>query len=107
MSHTPGPWRVEPSYESGPSGGELFAIGATYQWPEGDAAFCAIAFTPRIGVGPYASHRESDARLIAAAPGLLAALRDILEMIAADDLVPESVSYMREARAAVAKAEGR
>jgi hypothetical protein len=49
----------------------------------------------------------SDMSLIAAAPDLLAALRDLLNVIAADDLVPESVSYMQQARAAIAKAEGR
>jgi hypothetical protein len=29
------------------------------------------------------------------------ALRDLLNVIAADDLIPESVSYMRQARAAL------
>lgn len=50
---------------------------------------------------------EATARLFTAAPDLLEALRDVLEMIAADRLIPESVSYMRRARAAIAKAEGR
>lgn len=36
---------------------------------------------------------------------LLAALKGLLGVIEADDLIPESVSYMRQARAAVAKAE--
>jgi hypothetical protein len=49
---------------------------------------------------------EANAYLIAAAPELLQALRDLLNVIAADDLVPESVSYMKQARAAIAKAEG-
>ncbi len=38
---------------------------------------------------------------------LLEALRDLVNVIAADALVPESVSYMRQARAAIAKAEQR
>lgn len=45
-----------------------------------------------------------DACLIAAAPTLLSALVDLLKLIETDQLVPESVSYMKEARAAVAKA---
>lgn len=38
---------------------------------------------------------------------VVTALRDLLAVIEADDLIPESVSYMRQARAALAKAEGR
>lgn len=79
MSHTPGPWRVEPSYENIPGGGELRAIGTSYQWPEGEAAFCALAFTPRLGIGPYAANREDDAQLMAAAPDLIDAMKVILE----------------------------
>lgn len=45
-------------------------------------------------------------RLIAAAPEMLEALRDIMRVIETDNLVPESVSYMRQARAAIAKATG-
>lgn len=47
---------------------------------------------------------DANARLIAAAPDLLEALRDLLALISIDSLVPESVSYMREARAAITKA---
>lgn len=34
-------------------------------------------------------------------PSVRQALRDLLDVIAADDLIPESVSYMRQARAAL------
>jgi len=44
--------------------------------------------------------------LLTAAPELFEALRDLVNVIAVDDLVPESVSYMRQTRAALAKAEG-
>ncbi len=50
---------------------------------------------------------DANAHLIAAAPDLFVALRDVLNVIAADDLIPETVSYMRQARAAIAKAENR
>jgi hypothetical protein len=38
------------------------------------------------------------------APELLTALEDVLQMIATDELIPESVSYIKAARAAIAKA---
>ena len=38
---------------------------------------------------------------------LQAALKDLLDVIVGDGLIPESVSYMQQARAAVAKSEGR
>lgn len=56
---------------------------------------------------PHGFRDKADADLIAAAPELLKALKDVLTMIAFDDLIPESVSYMKQARAAIAKAEGR
>lgn len=44
--------------------------------------------------------------LHAAASDLLTACEGLLEVIRNDDLVPESVSYMREAASAIAKARG-
>lgn len=38
---------------------------------------------------------------------LLKALKDLMDVIEADQLVPESVSYMIQARQAIAKAEGK
>lgn len=43
---------------------------------------------------------------IAAAPELYEALKDLLVVIATDDLIAQSVSYMQQARAALAKASG-
>ena len=109
MTHTPGPWRVDPSYN--PTGGELFAIGALYQWPEGENAFVGIAFTPCKGVGPYAAHREADARLIAAAPELLEALKGLLADIEdyqrINNIGGEQNHAQVMARSAIAKAEGK
>lgn len=48
-----------------------------------------------------------DVPVIVAAPELLTAMVDLLSCIAADNLLPESVSYMKAARAAVAKATGK
>jgi hypothetical protein len=47
---------------------------------------------------------SANAALIAAAPDLYHALDDILRVIATDRLIPESVSYMQQARAALAHA---
>lgn len=44
--------------------------------------------------------------LHAAAPCLLKALEDIMQVIATDELMPESVSYMKQARAAIKAARG-
>ncbi len=47
----------------------------------------------------------ANARLMAAAPELLASLKDLVTVIRADALMPESVSYLQEADKAIAKAE--
>jgi hypothetical protein len=58
------------------------------------------------GSGTNWSQDAANARLVAAAPDLLEALTDILRVIATDELIPESVSYMMIARQAIAKALG-
>ncbi|HEY2848325.1 MAG TPA: hypothetical protein VGI97_00480 [Gemmatimonadaceae bacterium] len=63
-------------------------------------------FTVARIVGGHMDGGQAKATLIAAAPDLLAALRNIMQCIATDELLPESVSYMRQARAALAKAVG-
>ena len=96
MNHTPGPWAAMPSRVS------------TLEW-----VICADPGSPILRVrslcaaGKVVPHGESEgnARLVAAAPDLLQALRDLLQVIEHDQLIPESVSYMRLARAAMAKAE--
>lgn len=87
MAHTPGPWKV--------------SMGSTHVGgpKSGICKFESIH-------GMYQNH-EANARLIAAAPELLEGLKGLLQVIETDQLVPESVSYMQEARKAVAKAEGR
>ncbi len=47
------------------------------------------------------------ATLTAQRDELFSALKDLLNVISADDLIPETVSYMRQARAAVSKAAGK
>lgn len=57
MSHTPGPWTVEWSDEEGND-------GVTIEAPDGPVAFRVL---------------EVDSRLIAAAPEMLAALREVAD----------------------------
>ena len=86
--HTPGPWRTEPAPHRS-------------HWILGSVP---VALT----VEPS----EANARLIAAAPDLLAALRDMIDRYARamkDSGVshyPEAMVEIRSARAAIAKATG-
>lgn len=45
-------------------------------------------------------------KLNKAAPALLEACKDLYKIMVADNLMPESVSYMKNAEAAIAKATG-
>ena len=81
-SHTPGPWEVFNSH-TGP-----YVIDSAEQ-----GAICKLE---------WCLEAEANARLIASAPELLAALKRLLS----DVIVCYDVGVLREARAAIAKAEG-
>jgi hypothetical protein len=85
MSHTPGPWTIE--YED--DEGNLLDDGVTIESCEGPVAFRVI---------------DCSAHVIAAAPELLAALRYMVENAEADGW---SSLMLSDAKAAIAKAEGR
>lgn len=87
--HTPGPWNY-----SGPC-----EITGRYSiFHNGPLAYCADT-TAKPGDG------EANARLIAAAPDLLAALQNVAACFDAND--PDSMANaMADARAAIAKATG-
>lgn len=89
-THTPGPWRVGPvddTIVTDAAGKEVAAIDGDYNSPDE---------WPRM---------EANARLIAAAPELLGALKVILEV---HEAVGAGMSYSGHmARAAIAKAEAR
>ena len=89
MSHTPGPWEVvRLSGVGGPC-----AIRMAYKPPSG-----------RTFYGVQAIYLDADARLIAAAPELLEALKHCLLEHGGYTIKGETE---RIARAAIAKAEGR
>ena len=80
MAHTPGPWTVN----------------------GGDTILCVNHSVAKV------FHPESDARLIAAAPELLEALKEIAELTAplVQEKDPLGMSIERLARETIAKAEG-
>jgi hypothetical protein len=86
MKHTPGPWK---------------ATADPYSDVVVDAA--GVELCVMVGSGPQADN----ARLIAAAPELLEALRDLVQLEADGRAESESaIEYWERARAAIAKAEG-
>jgi hypothetical protein len=88
LNHTPAPWET---------------VGTIVRTPL-SAGGIEIAECP-----PWLDERRENARLIAAAPELLAALRDCVAFIERD-LSPETAAHaqpeLRAARAAIARAEG-
>lgn len=89
-AHTPGPWALN----------GVMALD-TPLW---------IVSIPgeqaRIEVADYSAESEGNARLIAAAPELLAALAGIIEIGKRDMTNPKYDAYFEEARAAIKKAVG-
>ena len=100
-THTPGPWSVETK------GSRHFIDGADE---------LTVAYVDRAGVRERQTY-EANAQLIAAAPELLAALREIESKLNAllcervlDSTLPEFYEVRNarnSARAAISKAEGR
>lgn len=91
--HTPGPWDYQPSIPE--EGSECFWIGPT------DATICIATVD-----GPQSSQfRWANARLIAAAPDLLEALKKIVDAGSSGDPVKRASLYL-SAAAIIAKATG-
>ncbi len=93
--HTPGPWRF--------TEGEYLYVNGTGD--DGKRTF----ILQRTIKGNRLSEQErirADARLIAAAPDLLEALKEIFRELAWDQLPPHKRSLAENARAAITKATG-
>jgi hypothetical protein len=86
-THTPGPWRVV----TDPRKSSKLPLIAT------------ASETPYVVTAVHGSPREANARLIAAAPELLAALQDLL-LVAEEELDRHRTPEIGMARAAIAKA---
>jgi hypothetical protein len=107
MTHTPGPWIAEffpNDDEDGPA-----AEGDVYYTGE----FFRVLDVDDDPVEYISLSRASNARLIAAAPEMLEALKTILadwEAIPEDEQVPDEINvneHWDAVRAAIAKAEGK
>ena len=86
--HTPGPW---------------VAVARTNAHIEIEAPGQPSYSAKKVATVSLTNH-EANARLIAAAPELLEALKEL--MVAADRVSAEPVTWLGKARAAIAKAEG-
>ena len=103
MSHTQGPWKVK--LQQRMAWDRYVPEHWVIKGPDNKHSPIALIRTAGLGAGPSMAVREANARLIAAAPDLLAALEalldDALELGLADS--PLSGSAI-EARTAITKA---
>lgn len=90
-THTPGPWIAHTAHES-------------LRVPDSVNAECGLHVCDVASYGSAPSQRHANARLIAAAPDLLEALRACYLRLAHHD--DQSAPELLLARAAIAKAEG-
>lgn len=100
--HTPGPWEFEEISDAGDERGEGFIIGGNL----GGLVGAALPWPTELDSGDF-SRVEANARLIAAAPDLLEALKKAVEYLR--PRVPggkRGVVLLPELEAAIAKAEG-
>ncbi len=101
MTHTPGPWTVKT--HTSWSDLVVYASYSLGQWP-----ICSLN---KRATDKQSNHPEiegpmqvANARLIAAAPDLLAALEGIIDLATAHDYETEKMEAIVVARAAIAKA---
>ena len=103
VQHTPGPW-----FHAHRKGNDAMFRTEVFSEQHGGIATCD--WTPKhCGNGVTATYREANARLIAAAPDLLEALKAVVnDWVAPDDLPFEDgeMPALDAARAAIAKATG-
>lgn len=100
--HTPGPWRINDAARSPPPKVKVWSPSAA----ESAGGEFEMGWVAELSRKRPQSEREANARLIAAAPELLDALRDLVGAIAEMKLEMAGHVSLEEARAAIAKAEG-
>lgn len=98
--HTSGPWHVGGSASSKTP---IQKYDYARVWAKDGAAVCEISIRRQLGTKGASQEELDNARLIAAAPDLLAALKDLLPMWGSGIAEP----WVIRARAAIAKAEGK
>lgn len=105
MTHTPGPWKAQRDIRHWSNDGALTS-GSPKAWAVyGPYRVCAIE--SGIGIAwDKDAEAEGNARLIAAAPALLAALADIGAWLVCPDTSAENVEHFRQIAAhAIAQAK--
>jgi hypothetical protein len=101
--HTQGPWTVA---------GEGFVVGGEGDAPNADFVSLTHITAPSCATNylPVDGEREANARLMAAAPDLLSAvkkLRRVVDLGGLDPVDGDYCSILEQADLAIAKAEGR
>ena len=94
--HTPGPWATDEADHDEPYQDIKIKAGK-------HRTVCTV-WIDDAPVRDFNAEQDANARLIAAAPELLEALKEL--MVAADRVSAEPVTWLGKARAAIAKAEG-
>jgi hypothetical protein len=98
MKHTKGPWEFDKQYRDDFS--EFFRVVDRHGYP--------VAVTPAYKPGEFVAELESNARLIAAAPELLAMVRYVRGVAKAfPDTFKITEGFAAELDALITKAEGR
>lgn len=90
--HTPGPWHVHDRWYIGTVG-------------EGIRTHAEVKCCVNVPAHDHEQH-EANARLIASAPDLLAAVKELLEVRTGDGLLDPACAAFGRAQAAIRKAEG-
>lgn len=109
MQHTPGPWDVEDPMGADIGLSIVQAGLKTYEWEFIAMVHKSEEGEERMGRQRFISpkEQEANARLISAAPDLLAALRQALHCLEGNQHTPTGTARYERALAAIAKAEGR
>lgn len=110
-AHTPGPWKVltPRTIQYAPNGRYVIV----HPGADGAPDVCVLRELDAATTGAERRRKAADAELIAAAPDLLAALRDLVRQIEISGAIDDYGHPMKNlralavARAALAKAEGR
>jgi hypothetical protein len=122
-AHTPGPWIVHPKSRGEwivPASDSGKAIGASVDVVTDRERFAKVIISQRLGSGSTrfeAGEREANARLIAAAPELLAALKKALGFAGVaygrlvdagkDEQAERTMAFIETCESVIAKAESK
>lgn len=98
--HTPGPWEIREQEGNN----STFLDGEIQITTESDTLICALQ--DETGEDWTAADMNANARLISAAPDLLAALERVLECHRLKISLDTNAAALEQARAAIAKAKG-